>query len=176
MKGIKSKTQTDAPLRPEQVLGSVFRLRRNLAVAIKKRVLPGCGLTTEEADLLVDLYGARYMNWQDPAADADGFVPLVSIKRSLVHNPAALSRRISDLEGAGMIEIRKAEKSESAADKIDRRKIAIRITEKGVGRVKPVYEKYCTLCANLMRNIPMEHQRVLFNSNETLIQILQLAT
>lgn len=166
----KDNRDSVSAIRPAQVVGSIFRVRRDLVGLIKRHVMPGSGLTLEEADLLIDLFGARTMDWTDPSADADGFVAFEEVKRSLVHSAATLSRRISDLRMAGYVEIRKVSTGKKADDAVDQRKMAVRITNSGIAKIRPLYEKHCRLCERLLADIPAEDQRTLWRTNEALIK------
>ena len=135
--------------------------------------MPGTGLTIEDADLLIDLLGARTMGWADPSAGADGYVAVEEIKRSLVHSAAAISRRISDLEKYGYVEIRKALAGKRTGEKVDKRKVAIRITDRGIAKIRPVYEKHCRVCEDMLRGISLEDRRTLLRINEALIDTVR---
>lgn len=158
-----------AELNPVRVIGSIFRVRRDLTLLIKKHVLPGSGLTLEEADLLMDLYGAAKLGCTDPAADAQGYVPFASVKASLVHSAAALSRRVAGLEKQGLLETRKLHEL-VPGNKTDRRSLALRITPKGVERIEPVYERYAVVCERLLRDAATIDRRRLLEANESLMQ------
>jgi DNA-binding MarR family transcriptional regulator len=110
------------------------------------------------------------MGWTDPSADADGYVPFAEIKRSLVHSAAALSRRIADLRADGYVEIRKASAAKGAGAAVDKRQMVVRITNSGIDKIRPVYEKWCRLCENLLRDIPSDDARALLRINESLIK------
>ena len=155
-------------LHPVRVIGSIFRVRRDLTLLIKKHVLSGCDLTLEEADLLMDLLGAAKLGWTDPAADEHGFVTFAALKASLVHSPSALSRRVAALKKAGLLEARKVHKIVRDAD-ADRRSLALRITPAGVKRIEPVYERYAVLCGRLLRDVPTDVRRSIVELNETLM-------
>ena len=159
-----------------KVIGSIFRVRRDLVVPIKNHVVAGSGLTLEEADLLMDLYGAKQLGWPDPAADEEGYVTFRVLKLSLVHSQALLSRRIAALESAGLIEIRKTKdigKDSSARKKIDPKSKSGRITNKGIRVIEPVYQKYTDFCELLLRDMSPEHQSTLLRLNESLMNKLR---
>ena len=111
---------------PVRVIGSIFRVRRDLTLLIKKHVLPGAGLTLEEADLLMDLFGAAKLGWSDPAADESGYATFAALKASLVHSASALSRCVAALQKAGLLEARKIHKI-SRNKKADRRSLALEL-------------------------------------------------
>jgi DNA-binding MarR family transcriptional regulator len=154
---------------PVRVIGSIFRVRRDLTLLIKKHVLPGAGLTLEEADLLMDLFGAAKLGWSDPAADEHGYVTFAALKASLVHSSSALSRRVAALQKAGLLETRKVHKIARDA-KADRRSLALRITPAGIKRIEPVYERYAELCGRLLRDVPTNVRRTIIEINETLME------
>ena len=154
---------------PVRVIGSIFRVRRDLTLLIKKHVLPGCGLTLEEADLLMDLFGAAKLGWSDPAADENGYVTFSALKASLVHSPSALSRRVAALQKAALLETRKVHKITRDAT-ADRRSLALRITPAGVKRIEPVYSRYAELCGRLLEDVPTGVRRTIVEINERLME------
>jgi DNA-binding MarR family transcriptional regulator len=153
---------------PVRVIGSIFRVRRDLTALLKKHVLPGAELTLEEADLLLDLFGAAKLGWSDPAADEHGYVTFSALKASLVHSPSALSRRVATLQKVGLLETRKVHKIARDAT-ADRRSLALRITPAGVKRIEPVYERYAVLCKRLVSDVSPDDQRAVLRVNERLM-------
>ena len=159
------------PITPVRVIGSVFRLRRDLTALVKKNVLVGSKLTLEEADLLLDLYGAWKLGWTDPSADKDGFVAFAALKRSLVHSAASLSRGIKALMRAGLVERRNVHEGLPASTRTDRKAKAARITAKGINEIQGVYERYCKLSESLMgRMRQKEDAPALLRINEELME------
>ena len=156
-------------LHPVRVIGSIFRVRRDLTLLIKKHVLPGSGLTLEEADLLLDLFGAARLGWSDPPADEHEYVTFSALKASLVHSPSALSRRVASLQKAGLLEARKVHKIARDA-KADRRSLALRITPAGVKRIEPVYRRYANLCQRLLCNVSSADQSTIQQVNDGLME------
>jgi len=154
---------------PVRVIGSIFRVRRDLTLLIKKHVLPGAGLTLEEADLLMDLFGAAKLGWSDPAADESGYATFAALKASLVHSASALSRCVAALQKAGLLEARKIHKI-SRNKKADRRSLALRITPAGVKRIEPVYERYAELCGRLLSDVPTNVRETVLEVNESLMR------
>src|SRR5690349_17436286 len=89
------------------VIGSFFRVRRDLVSLVKGRVIDGSGLTLEQSDVLFDIYGATELGWPDPKSIAKGskWVTLASLQRSVVNNaPELVSRRIIDLNKKNYVE------------------------------------------------------------------------
>jgi hypothetical protein len=82
---------------PVSIIGGIFRLRRDLVWVIRESVISGTGVTLEQADLLLDVYGASRLGWDDPKAIAGGWVTFGALKKSLVHAAELLTRRIQDL-------------------------------------------------------------------------------
>lgn len=144
--------------------------RALLTALIKKHVLPGSGMTLEEADLLLDLYGAARLGWDDPAADKDGYVAFAALKASLVHSAAALSRRVAALRMAGLLETRKLHEIAPATTKVDRKAIVLRITPKGIKKIQPVYERYAGLCDSMLKDVPPDVRRTILQTNDDLMQ------
>ncbi len=165
MKRIPQKYQDT--FTPVKAIGSIFRVRRDLVGIIKQAVIAGSGLTLEEADLLLDLYGAAVRGWDDPKADAEGFVTFAALKKSLVHSPELLTRRIAAL--GDLVEVRKVEKDQAKRERIDAKSKKVRIRPKGVERIEPLYSRYGSVCEKLLADFSPEDQRSLLRINEALM-------
>jgi DNA-binding MarR family transcriptional regulator len=155
---------------PVRAIGSIFRVRRDLVRVIKENVIAGSGLTLEEADLLLDLYGGGRLGWSDPKGDKDGWVTFAALKKSLVHSPELLTRRIAALKDADLVEVRKIGKDQAKQDRIDAKSKLARIRPEGVKRIAPVYEQYGAVCKDLLAGFSPEDQRNLLRINEALMQ------
>src|SRR5205814_6426083 len=94
---MSKKRQRPAPaIEPTDTVSSVFTARRDLIQGVKS-VVAGSGLTVEETDLLVALFGVRELGWDDLPHDKENYVAFKELERFLVHNPSLLSRRIRKL-------------------------------------------------------------------------------
>jgi hypothetical protein len=160
----------DGEFHPVRAIGSLFRLRRDLAVLIKKSVLKGSNLTLDQADILIDLYGAWRLRWNDPPADPEGYVSFGNLKVSLVHTSATLSRRLDELKAAGLVEVNPVAHRAGGSKTADKKRKAARITPGGEKKVVPIWEKYLRLCENLMEGFPLNDQIRMWRMNETLMK------
>jgi hypothetical protein len=155
------KKLTTVPIEPTDVVSGIFTARRDLLQGVKF-VLAGSGLTVEEADLLVSLYGVRELGWDDLKQDEDKFVAFKKLESFLVHNPSLLSRRIRKLSEAKppLVEVAKAGAEQHF------NALRVRITDEGVRRVRPVWERYARMSANLLRDIPQHLLKAHHEVNE----------
>jgi hypothetical protein len=153
------KTTVDSITGPQAVsiVGSIFRVRRDLVGLIKEHVIKGSGLTLEQTDLLLDIYGAVELGWPDPKAIKGGWVTLAAIKKSLVHAPELLTRRLSDLETSGLLEMASMTREETRELGIDSKSKKVRVRPKGVEKGKMVYDRYCGVCLQLLKRLPQEN-------------------
>ena len=159
---------------PVRVIGSIFRVRRDLVIPIKNHVIAGSGLTLEEVDLLIDLYGAKDLHWNDPSADVEGYVTFAALKQSLVHSQALLSRRIAALEKMGLLETKKTKEiAKESSRAIDSKSKSTRITVKGVELIKPVFNKHKEFCEELLKDMSHIDQLKLLQLNEALMNKLR---
>jgi hypothetical protein len=164
------------PADPVENIITALKVRRELITPrVKDRLLEGTDLTLERADILVDLYGAKELNWPDPKADKEGFVTFKQLQASLVHGESnsqiLLSRRIRDLIGKRQIEIRRAREDREYLGEND----AFRITEEGIRVIKPVWGRYSELAEDLMADVPPDMRLVHSQVNEALLLKLQPA-
>lgn len=129
-------------------------------------MVAGSGFSVEEADLLVSLYGARVLNWDDLDHDRDGFVAFRTLERFLVHSASLLSRRIKKLAEAKppLLEIAAADRASGQHFNAKR----VRITKEGIKRIAPVWAKYCALSAKLLEGIPARDLKAHVAVNEAI--------
>lgn len=145
-----TKNQRPSPLDPTEIITSIFTARRDLLHGIKL-VVAGSGFTVEEADLLVSLYGARKLDWDDLDHDPDGFVPFSQLERYLVHSASLLSRRIHKLATAKPALVEVAQADPKAGHHFNAKRV--RITEKGVRDIEPVWRRFEQMSATLLKGI-----------------------
>jgi hypothetical protein len=138
-------------IEPTDTVTSIFTARRDLLQGVKS-VVAGSGFGVEEADLLISLFGVRELGWDDLPHDADDYVAFKALEDYLVHNPSLLSRRIRKLADTKppLVEIAEAK----AGSGLHFNALRVRITGEGVKRIKPVWERFSRMSANLLQGIP----------------------
>jgi hypothetical protein len=136
---------------PTDTVGSVFTARRDLLHGVKW-ACAGAGFSVEEADLLVSLYGARELDWNDLEHDAQGFVTFNQLERYLVHSASLLSRRIRKLAEAAPPLLEVADVDPASGLHFNAKRV--RITDEGVRRIAPVWKRYQQMSAKLLEGIP----------------------
>ena len=175
---MKPKTTDNGLTGPKAVtiIGSIFRVRRDLVPLIKRKVTPGMGLTLEQADLLLDLYGARRLGWPEPKAIEGGWVTFAALKESLVHARELLTRRLRDLGDGGYVEIIPVPKEEAKALGIDSKSKKVRILQKGEEKAKEIYNRYGRACLDLINRLPAEQREqaeTILRFNEAVMKALR---
>ena len=155
-----------AVVAPTDTITSIFTARRDLLQGVKS-VVAGSGFTVEESDLLVALYGVRDLGWDDLPQDADAFVAFKELEQFLVHNPSLLSRRLRKLATAKppLVEVKKPE----AGSGLHFNALRARITDEGVKRIKPVWERFSKMSDNLLLGIPPRLLEAHHEVNQTII-------
>jgi hypothetical protein len=138
------------------IVGSIFRVRRDLVALIKEHVISGSGVTLEQADLLLDLYGAAELGWADPKTIKGGWVTMATLKNTLLHSSELLSRRLADLKRTGLIEISSMSHNETREAGIDAKSKKVRIMLRGLERGRLIYDRYCRVCQQLLNRLPPE--------------------
>jgi hypothetical protein len=151
MSSASKRKARGGPVAPAENISSIFTARRDLLAGVRKLV-KNYRLSVEEADLLVSLYGARELDWDDLLHDKDGYVVLKELELYLVHNPSLLSRRIRKLADgkAPLLEITEVDPASGLHFNSKR----VRITKEGVKRIEPVWSGYQYLSAKLLDGIP----------------------
>jgi len=145
------KAKSVPAIEPTDTVGSIFTARRDLLQGVKS-VVAGTGFTVEEADLLTSLFGVRELNWDDLSHDSEGYVAFKELESFLTHNASLLSRRIRKLADAKppLVEVAEAK----AGSGLHFNALRVRITGEGVKRIKPVWERFARMSANLLQGIP----------------------
>jgi len=153
--------QSTPAIEPTDTVTSIFAARRDLLQGVKA-VVAGSGFTVEEADLLVSLYGARELDWNDLEHDREGFVAFNQLERFLVHNPSLLSRRIRKLATAKPALLEVAEADLALGQHFNSKRV--RITKAGAKRTEPIWKRFQQMSAIVLEGIPprllLAHHRV----------------
>jgi len=144
-------------------ISSIFTARRDLLLAARQ-VVRGSGLGVEECDLLISLYGARVLGWDDIEHDKQGFVTFNQLEHFLVHNASLLSRRIRKLAAAkpSLLEI----KDTDPASGLHFNSKRARITDEGGKRIGPVWKRYQQMSAKLLAGIPQSQLKAHYEVND----------
>jgi len=154
---------------------SINKLCNEIMPAMRRFVLAGKPLGLEEADILVDLYGAWRLHWPDPRADREGFVGFDGLLLSLVHTQTAsrvlLSRRIREMEEQGRVSIRKSKEDQKYLGRND----GVRITAQGETEIIPIWEKYKALASKLLEGVSSVDREIHLSVNEAVLQRLRPA-
>jgi hypothetical protein len=158
----------DHPTRPvdaTDVISGIFTARRDLLHGVRV-VVAGSGFSVEEADLMISLYGARVLNWDDLEHDKDGYVPFNELERYVVHSASLISRRIRKLADAKppLVEVGEADLASGQHFNAKR----ARITKEGAKRTAPVWEKYRSMSAKLLEGIPLPDLKAHLAVNEAI--------
>jgi hypothetical protein len=129
-------------------VSSIFTAHRDLR-PYAKLTLTDCGLSLEEADILVLLMGLKEFGWDDCPVDAEGYVTFKDLKAALVHDASLFARRIKKLAApdCGMVEVRRIVKQ--AAPGLHGNTQRVRITEAGIAAAQPIWERFRRLSAKL---------------------------
>ena len=138
-------------IEPTDTVTSIFTARRDLLQGVKS-VVAGTGFTVEAADLLMSLYGVRELGWDDLPHDQEHYVAFKELEQFLVHNPSLLSRRIRKLADAKppLVQVEKPK----AGSGLHFNALRVRITAEGIKRIRPVWERFARMSANLLEGIP----------------------
>jgi hypothetical protein len=150
-------------IEPTDTVTSIFTARRDLLQGVKS-VVAGSGFTVEAADLLISLYGVRKLRWNDLPHDAEDYVAFKALEDFLVHNPSLLSRRIRKLADAKPPLVEVAEVEDGSG--LHFNALRVRITGEGIKRIKPVWERFARMSANLLQGIPPRLLEAHYRVNE----------
>lgn len=121
---------------------------------IRDTLLENSGLTVDQAEILVELYGASKLPEWTYRADSGTFVPIKKLREEMVHGTASISRRIKELgpDGMGFIEVGKTKARDRPSPRHFNEK-ALRITAAGLKVVKPIWEGYRRMAECLLEGV-----------------------
>jgi len=158
-----TKEKRSTSVEPTDTVGSIFTARRDLLHGVRL-VVEGSRFTVEEADLLMSLYGAKELGWDDLEHDKEGFVAFNELERYLVHSASLLSRRIRKLADAKppLLEIAVADRASGQHFNAKR----VRITKEGAKRIEPVWKRFQEVSAKLLEGIPQRLLDVHYEVNQ----------
>jgi hypothetical protein len=133
---------------PVYNLSSIFAAHRDVR-PYAKLTLGTSGLSVEEADILVLLFGLRELGWDDCPVDEDGFVTFKDLKSVLVHDASLFARRIKKMAApnCGLVEVRRVTKQSGL--RLHGNSQQVRITKAGIAAAKPIWENFQKLSARL---------------------------
>ena len=143
-------------------LVSIFTVRRDLVREMERTVMKDCPLTIDMADVLIDLWGARRLGWDEPQANKDGFVTVRALRDSLVHSGALLSIRLKKLKAAGYLEIEKIPQTGPAAllrQGPNSSRSWVRILPAGEEIAKRLWTRYQQLGERLLADVPVTQRK-----------------
>lgn len=165
-----NKKKTALMLDPTDTVISIFTARRDL-LQIVRLVVAGSGLSVEEADLMVMLYGIKDLEWTELPQDADGYIAFKELESYLVHNPSLLSRRIRKLAAVKppLVEVAEAK----AGSALHFNALRVRITAEGIKRIKPVWDRYTYISAKLVHDISPRLLEAHYQVNEEISTRIQ---
>jgi len=146
MNKARSKASGSISRDPVYNLTSVFTAHRDSKPAARL-TLGDSGLSLEEADILVLLYGLSELGWDDCRIDQEKYVTFRDLKSLLVHDASLFARRIKKLSesGRGLVEVRKVKRTAG----LHGNSMRVRISPLGIETVKPIWENFRKLAAKL---------------------------
>ena len=92
-------TRTDSA--PVDNLISTYVARRELVPVLVEHLLVPAGLTFEEAELMLELFGPWKLGWKVPACDSEGYVIQKALEKALVNSQPHVSRRVGQIRFLG---------------------------------------------------------------------------
>ncbi len=132
---------------------STYVARRELVPVIAGRLLAHRGLTIEQAELLLDLYGPWRLDWKVPPCDGDGFVTQAALASALMNSEPHVSRRVLQLAKKKYLEQRKG----VGAGILQKAK-KVRLTPTGEGLIQGFWNDYTELAEGILRETTPEHR------------------
>jgi len=156
---------------PPYNISSIFTAHRDLR-PFAKVTLGNSGLSIEEADILMLLFGAAQLGWDDLPMNPEGFVALKHLRMALVHDPSLFARRLKKLTEMKepLIEV-KTMKS-PASLKLHGNSQGARITKTGIAMARPIWENFRKVEAKLLKGLPQDDLEAHVRVNEAISQRL----
>ena len=165
----KTKDSANGHTGPVYNISSIFSARRDLRPATKA-LIKATGLSVEEADILVLLYGLRKLAWDECRVYDDGFVNFTELKANTVYDPSLFTRRINKLKGLKLVTVRLGRQADPM---LHGKAQQVRIEDAGIAAIKPIWVAYTEFCDELLKDFSAAdlkaHQRI----NEAICAILR---
>ena len=163
MSKITAKPLPTTRFDPVYNISSIFTAHRDLR-PFAKLTLGDSGLSIEEADILMFLFGAAQLGWDDLPVNPEELVALKHLRMALVHDPSLFGRRLKKLatRKEPLVEVRPMRSS--AQLKLHGNSQGARITKAGIATARPIWETFRKLSAKLLKGLPQDdleaHARV----------------
>jgi len=148
---------------PVYNITSIFTVHRDLR-PLANLTLGDSGLSIEEADILILLFGAAQLGWDDLPVNPEGLVLLKHLRMALVHDPSLFGRRLRKLSSQEepLVEVRPMRSSGKL--KLHGNSQGARITKAGIATARPIWETFRKLSAKLLEGLSQDdleaHERV----------------
>jgi DNA-binding MarR family transcriptional regulator len=134
-------------------LVSTYVARRELLPLLVERLLVGAGLTFEEAELMLELFGAWKLGWKVPPCDPEGYVIQKALENVLGNSQPHVSRRVGQLEQKGYVVAKRVARSG-----ILRKAHKVRLAQPGLELTASIWEHYQRLAEKILQGVPPEQR------------------
>jgi DNA-binding MarR family transcriptional regulator len=138
---------------PLDNLVSTYVARRELLPLLVDRLLVRAGVTFEEAELMLELFGPWKLGWNVPACDPEGYVIQKALERVLINSQAHISRRVAQLEQKGYVVTKRVARSG-----ILRKAHKVRLAQRGQELTAWIWENYKRLAQKILQGVPAEQR------------------
>jgi DNA-binding MarR family transcriptional regulator len=133
---------------PVENFAWTYVARRELLPVIKEQLLPQSGLTLEEADLLLELYGSWKLGWHFPPCDQAGYVTLKALEEALMNSQPHISRRVAQLLNKGLVEPQKSKGTGRSG-----RTRRIKLSQEGRTKISAIWRQYNALADRILQGV-----------------------
>jgi DNA-binding MarR family transcriptional regulator len=147
----RALTRTDPA--PVDNLVSTYVARRELLPLLVDRLLVGVGLTFEEAELMLELFGPWKLGWRVPPCDPEGYVIQKALESVLMNSQPHVSRRVGKLEQKGYVVAKRVARSG-----ILRKAHKVRLTQPGLELTASIWKNYKRLAEKILQGVPPEQR------------------
>ena len=148
----KTSTKTSRH-EPVYNISSIFTAHRDLR-PFTKLTLGDSGLTAEEADILILLYGEAELGWKELPVNPEGLVALKHLRMALVHDASLFARRLKKLTATKEPQIEVKSMRSFPNFPVHGNSQGARITKAGVMSARPIWDKFSKLSAKLLDGLP----------------------
>jgi DNA-binding MarR family transcriptional regulator len=150
---LAASTLTGTEPAPVDNLVSTYVARRELMPLLVDRLLTRAGVTFEEAELMLELFGAWKLGWKVPVCDPEGYVIQKALERVLINSQAHVSRRVGLLVQKGYVVTKRVARSG-----ILRKAHKVRLAQRGQELGASIWENYKRLAQKILQGVPAEQR------------------
>ena len=157
---------------PVYNISTLFNATRDLR-PYAKRALVNTGLSIEESDILIALYGESELNWNELPVNPEGLIALKNLREALVQDASLFGRRLKTLTAMTPPLVELEDMKSHPLFPVHGNSQGARLTPAGKAVAGKIWESFIRLSTRLLDGIPKEKLSIHEEINRTISQRLK---